>query len=328
MPDKSVLNLPNIAVSILGGVAAAVIFAVVSRGGGGALLMAHVAPLPIMIVALGFGLVHGATAAILPTIILSVWPHPVIGMLFSMMVALPAFVACYAISGAPRGRRDILSGNLPAWGALAPAVVLTLAVSIWLIVQTVIHGSLNEALSEIQGRLFLLIEEVAKRQEATDKVDAKELSGVIARAAPAFVASYSLLIHVANLWIAGRLAEGSKLLTRPWPDIAMEFRLPRLVGAFFATGLVLGLFSGPSPAIGMVLTATMGLLLAFQGLAVTHIYLRGSKSSALVLSIIYFMLGLLGWPLAMFTVLGLSDLVFDFRSRFAASSARTEQKTD
>lgn len=328
MPDKSVFNFPNVAISILGGLAAAVIFAVVARGGGGALLMAHVAPLPIMIVALGFGILHGATAAILPTIILSIWPHPVIGMLFSMMVALPAFLACYAVSGAPRGRRDILTANLPAWGALGPGVALTLAVVIWIIVQTVAHGSLDEGLSEIRGRLFLLIEELAKRQEVTDKVDAKELSGIMARAAPAFVASYCLLIHVANLWIAGRIAEGSKLLTRPWPDIAMGFRLPRAVGAVFAAGLALGLFPGSIAAIGMVLATTMGLLLAFQGLAVTHVYLRGSKSSALILSVLYFTLGLLGWPLALFTVGGLADLIFDFRSRFAAPSAETAQKTD
>ena len=38
VPDKNVLSWPNFAVSILGGVAAAVIFAVVARGGLGGLL--------------------------------------------------------------------------------------------------------------------------------------------------------------------------------------------------------------------------------------------------------------------------------------------------
>jgi hypothetical protein len=39
------------------------IFTVVARGGG-RLLLAHLAPLPIMIIAFAFGLIHGATSAI------------------------------------------------------------------------------------------------------------------------------------------------------------------------------------------------------------------------------------------------------------------------
>jgi hypothetical protein len=116
LPDKSVLSWPNFAVSILGGVAAAVIFAVVVRGGIGGILLAHVAPLPIMIVAFAFGLIHGATAAILAAIILSFWPHPVVGMGYALLIAAPAWSAVYAALGAPRGGRDRLTSHLPGGG--------------------------------------------------------------------------------------------------------------------------------------------------------------------------------------------------------------------
>ena len=124
MADKNALSWPNFAVSILGGVAAAVIFAVVARGGFGGLLLAHLAPLPIMIVAFAFGLIHGATAAILASIILIFWPHPVIGMGYALLIAAPAWSAVYAALGAPRGGRDRLTRNLPGWAALAPATFL------------------------------------------------------------------------------------------------------------------------------------------------------------------------------------------------------------
>ena len=105
MPDKSEFTAENIVISVLGGIAAALIFAVVTRGGAGGLMLAHLAPLPIMIIALGYGVRHGASAALLATAILSVYPHPVVGMVYAVMVAGPAWLACYAASGAPRGRQ-------------------------------------------------------------------------------------------------------------------------------------------------------------------------------------------------------------------------------
>ncbi|MGD9544779.1 MAG: DUF2232 domain-containing protein [Methylocystis sp.] len=328
MPEKSVLSWPNVAVSVLGGVAAAVIFAVVARGGVGGLLLAHLAPLPIMIVAFAFGLIHGGTAAILATVILSFWPHPVIGMAYGLLIAAPAWSAVYAALGAPRGGRDRLTRNLPGWAALAPAIFLAAAIILWLIVATIVFGSLDDALNPIRARAFILLDMMVRERDLGDKIDPTTLSGSVARAVPAFVAAYGLLIHVVNLWLAARIAEASKLLGRPWPDIAREFRLPRPIGGLFLSGVVLTFFEGLAGAIGLVLATTLGLLLAFQGLAVAHIFLRGSRSSALVLAIIYFTLGLLGWPILFFAALGVADLIFNYRDRKTDPGPTAMQKPD
>ncbi len=328
MSDKNALSWPNFAVSILGGVAAAVIFAVVARGGFGGLLLAHLAPLPIMIVAFSFGLIHGATSAILASIILSFWPHPVIGMGYALLVAAPAWSAVYAALGAPRGGRERLTRNLPGWATLAPATFLATAIILWLIVSTVAFGSLDEALNPIRARAFILLDIMVKERDLGDKIDPTTLSGSVARAVPAFLAAYGLLIHVVNLWLAARIAQASKLLGRPWPDIASEFRLPKPVGGLFLSGIALAFFQGLAGAIGLVLATTMGLLLAFQGLAVAHIYLRGSRSSALVLAIIYFTLGFLGWPLLFFAALGVADLIFNYRVRKTDAGPTAMQKPD
>jgi uncharacterized protein YybS (DUF2232 family) len=328
LADKNALSWPNFAVSILGGVAAAVIFAVVARGGFGGLLLAHLAPLPIMIVAFAFGLIHGATAAILASIILIFWPHPVIGMGYALLIAAPAWSAVYAALGAPRGGRDRLTRNLPGWAALAPATFLTSAIILWLIVATLAFGSLDEALNPIRARAFILLDIMVKERDLGDKIDPTTLSGSVARAVPAFLAGYGLLIHVINLWLAARIAQASKLLSRPWPDIASEFRLPKPVGGLFLSGIALVFFQGLAGAIGLVLATTMGLLLAFQGLAVAHIYLRGSRSSALVLAVIYFTLGFLGWPLLFFAALGVADLIFNYRVRKTDAGPTAMQKPD
>lgn len=316
MPDKSVFTAENIAISVLGGLAAAVIFAVVARGGGGGLALAHLAPLPIMIISLGYGVRHGASAALLATAILSVYPHPVVGMAYSLMVAGPAWLACYAASGAPRGKRDLITADLPGWSALAPAAIIAMAVSLWLIVASLSFGSLDEALNPIRARAYLIIDEMIKKNNSLEgKFDPVALSGSVAMAIPAFVACYAITIHIVNLWIAGRLSLASGLLSRPWPDIPEGFRLPKAVGGVFLSGLALSLFSGPSAAIGYVLASTMGLVLSFQGLAVAHARLRARPHGMIMLAFMYFLVGLLGWPLVLFIFIGLADLIFDYRPR-------------
>lgn len=316
MPDKSEFTAENIVISVLGGIAAALIFAVVTRGGAGGLMLAHLAPLPIMIIALGYGVRHGASAALLATAILSVYPHPVVGMVYAVMVAGPAWLACYAASGAPRGRRDFITSNFPGWAALAPAVVIALTVSLWLIVATLSFGSLDDALNPIRARAFIVLDEMIKENKSLEgKLDPVALSGSVAMAVPAFIASYTVMLHIVNLWIAGRLTLASGLLTRPWPDIAEGFRLPKFVGAVFLSGLALSLFNGPSAAVGYVLVASMGLIISFQGLAVAHARLRDRRNGMIMLAIMYFVVGLLGWPLVLFVLIGLTDLIVDFRSR-------------
>jgi hypothetical protein len=327
VPEKSVFTPQNIAVSVLGGVTAAVIGAVVIKGGLGGILFAHLAPLPLVIVSLGFGVVHGATAAILATVILSLFPHPVIGMGYALIVALPAWLASYAASGAPRSGRDVLKSHLSSWASLSAGAVLATVVILWLIVATLSFGSLDEALNPIRARAFLLLDAMLREKELPENANPTELSGLIARALPAFLAGYGVLIHVANLWLGGSIARASGLLSRPWPDIARDYSLPRAVAGLLGSGLVLSLFPGPSGAIGLVLLTTMGMLLMLQGLAVVHVYLRGSKSSALVLSILYFMLGFFGWPIAPLAVLGAADTFFNFRDRKSAAAPAQPQNS-
>lgn len=326
MPEKSVFSVQNIGVSILAGFAAAAIALVVARGGMGGVLFAHLAPLPILIVAFGFGVVHAASSAIVATLILTVYPHPVIGMGYALLVAGPAWLGAWAAAGAPRGGRDLIRANYPGWACLAAAGAIAFAVILWLIVASISEGSLDEALNPIRARAFLLLDSMRREKELPESMDPIVLSGQVARAVPAFLASYALFIHVANLWLGASIARASGLLSNPWPDIAMSFRIPRAIGGLALSGLVLAFFSGPSGAVGMVLATTMGVLLMLQGLAVVHVYVRGSKSSAVILSVLYFMLGFLGWPIVPLAVLGGADTIFNYRDRKTAAAPSQPQK--
>lgn len=321
MPDRSVYSWSNIGVSLAGGLAAAAVFAVLTKGTPGGLLLAHFAPLPIMIVALGFGVRHGATSALVATAALSIWPNPMLGLAYGLLVAFPAWLAAFAASGAPWGRRgDLLKRHLPAWATLAAAVVLASVVSFWLVAAATVHGGLDEALNPIRARAFIVLDDMIKARELGDKLNATELSGVVARTIPAFGAAYFLLLHTLNLWGAARLARLSGPTPGQWPDIVTEFVLPRAVAALFAAGVGLSVVGGVAGPIGLVIALNFGLVLAFQGLAVAHGLLRGSRSSWFVLSILYFLVGLLGWPIILLTALGFAEAIFNHRSRGKAGA--------
>jgi uncharacterized protein YybS (DUF2232 family) len=237
-----------------------------------------------------------------------------------MLIAAPAWLGAYAGLGAPRGGRDAIRGNLSSAACLAAGGALAFAVILWLVSASVSLGSLDEALNPIRARAFLLLDQMRRDGQLPEPLNPTELSGQVAMAVPAFLTAYGVFIHIGNLWLGATIARASGLLARPWPDIAMDFRLPRAVTGLFASGLALSLFSGASGAIGLVLSSTLGMLLMLQGLAVVHVLLRGSKSSTLVLSILYFMLGLLGWPIVPLTVLGGADTFFNYRDRKTAAA--------
>jgi hypothetical protein len=315
VPDKSVFSPANIGGSIVGGLAAAAVFAVLSKGGLAALLLAHFAPLPIMIIALGLGIVHGATAALVAAIAVTLGLHPVFGMAHGLFVALPAWLACYAVVGAPRKGRDLLPSRGPAFAVLALAVSIASAVILFLAINRFSQGKIDEPLGFLQGILYQSLKELHNQKKLGEEVSEAEITYFVGVLFPATLATYWVLIHALNLWAAGRLTKLSGMLTLAWPDIAKDFELPRATGVVFAVSAGLAGFSGFTGAAAMTLAATLGLTLAFQGLAVTHYWLRGSKSSAFVLSVLYFILGFLGAPIVLFTVLGMIDLLARFRER-------------
>jgi uncharacterized protein YybS (DUF2232 family) len=318
--DKSVYSLQNIGVAVAGGLAAAAVFAVLTKGTGSGLLLAHLAPLPLMIVALGFGIGHGATAALIATLALTIWPHYSFGLFYALAVALPAFLASYAVSGAPWGRRDLIGARRPSFAVGAAAVALALGAVAILGFFTYQLGGVEEALNPVRAKAFLLLDQALRAKELPDNVNPAELSGVVARAMPAVFAAYLLLLHTLNLWGAAQLAKVSGLLPQTqWPDTAMEFQLPRaFAGVFVTAALLAALAPGFSGIAGLIVAFVFGMALAFQGLAVIHCLLRGSKSSVLVLSVLYFVIGVLGSPLVLLAALGVADAIFDFRRRRAA----------
>jgi hypothetical protein len=324
VPDKSVYTGSNIALSIGAGLASAVIFVVLTRFTTPAILLAHLAPLPIMVVALGLGVRHGATAAIVGAVGLSIWPAPLFGLIFGIYIALPAFVASYALSGAPWNRHDLVRTNSPGWATLAAAIALIAVTVVGLGVMVARAGSLAEAVNPFQAILFDTLEKMAtmEREAGGAAPDSKQLQIAVAHSMqliPGSLPSHLLIVHMLNLWLAARLCKTSGMLTLPWPDIATQLVLPRwaavVLGLSLAGTLMLPGYPG---AVAFIVFMTLGVAFAMQGLAVLQTLLRGHITSGPILTLIYFVLGVLGWPIV---ILGVVEAVFLLRARKAATAA-------
>jgi hypothetical protein len=143
------------------------------------------------------------------------------------------------------------------------------------------------------------------------------LAHLFARLLPAVAASSWLAVIALNFYLAARILRGSGRLARPWPDLAAS-TLPKTAPLLLAASGLATMIPGlPGILAGSLLSA---LLTAFMlvGLAVLHYITRGSAYRPFILAATYIgMIATLpkGGALAM-ALVGLADVLFDFRSRF------------
>jgi len=313
--DRSVFSPVNFALAIGGGLSAATVFAVLVKGTSAGFLLSHFAPLPIMIVALALGVSNGATAGLAGTIALSIWPHPLFGMAFGLLVALPAWLSCWVCAGAPFRGQDRLERNLPGWAVTAQTLAIVAAILLFLGLAALFSGSLAEPLAHLQEQINAAIEAMKSEGVLGDKVDPEDLKRVLRIALPAMIAGHMLLVQALNLWLAGRIVQFSGMLKFSWPDIAATLALPRWLAVLLLIGVGLSVVDGVFGAAGLAIATPTALAFGIQGLAVTHFWLRGSPASLIVLTLIYFSIGVFGAPMVLFSILGLADVVLHFRQR-------------
>jgi hypothetical protein len=105
-------------------------------------------------------------------------------------------------------------------------------------------------------------------------------------------------------------------LKRPWPDLA-ALSLPPLAAALFivaAAGMFMPDLIG---LLASLFAATLTLAFAIVGFAVMHAATRSMRGRAVVLSGAYAIVGLLGWPVLIMSLLGLAETLLGLRARAA-----------
>lgn len=311
-------SLRTLAIAAGAGLASALLFAAFAKGGALAVLAMVAAPLPVMIAALGFTQSSGLIAAAIASCVAAVLLGPITGVLFGLLIAFPAWWLAYLL---------LLARPAPAAPAAAPVLVwyplgrvvtlgalLMAAVVLAFGAATVLrYGGYDATVAALTAHIKAELATVEAQGALADQ--ASLAAGVM----PSILAGMTFFVLMLDLWLAARVVQGSGLLTRPWPALPENLRLPRgaavaLIGALLAilVGGLVGVASG-------VVAAPLGVAFMLQGLAAAHALTRGLAARRLILCVVYFVvLSLVPSALAL-TVLGLVDCLLPLRRREAAT---------
>lgn len=297
---------------LLAGIASAILLAAGAQGGAFALVPALSAPLPIIIVSIGWSAASGGLAALIAAVTFGFYFSDLGSFLPLFLSALilyfgPAAWFGYQILLAreddegniewyPIGRLLFWMSLLAAVAGLAPLVPYGLNYEAF---QTDFSSQLEEAFSTDFPEL------------APSPEEATATAGFVARMAPAFLSIYWMIIMLVNLYLAGFVVRVSGRLKRPWPDFS-EIRMPVWSAYAFAAGLIASFFSGLPGLVGLVLTVAISVALTLQGLILFHIITRGNPMRIPLLIMVYLSLFMFSF---FHVIAGLFDVCTNIRER-------------
>jgi predicted membrane protein DUF2232 len=285
-------------------------------------LLVSLAPLPVLIAALGWthwtGLASALIAAV--TVGAALGPGSVPGYL--MATGLPAWWLGYLTMLARPASSGELEwypvGRILVWAALlATAIIAAGCISAFGPDQESIQAGLRRWLERLVR---------AQSQGATDPLLAPEskpildyLVGTLPLTAVAFVTT----MNAFTLWLAGRTVATSGRLKRPWPDVP-GVTLPPLTIAALAAAVVGSLLPDLAGFICSLLAASLFTIYAMLGFAVLHTVTRGLAGRRLMLFTAYVVVVVFSaskWALLAMSMVGLADTAFGMRARFVSRHA-------
>jgi hypothetical protein len=314
--------LHRFVVAIGAGCAAALLFAVSAQSSLLAMTLAYLAPLPIMIATLGWGLDGGAIAAAIAIAVLAVVAEPVSALVFAGSVAVPAWVlAAFSVSPLARYLKRLkpdAAVHAPLGAIVSLAALLGMLSSLAVLTTVIaIYGGYHEAARHVADTITALAGDTF--ESAPGNLTAREFADALVRYGPPAIAASTLMMLCVNLYAAARSTQLSRNLPRPWPDIPSLLTLPWPVGVAFLA-CAAGAYALPPPtaqyfSIG---AGGLGAALALQGLAVAHALSRGLKMRPLMLIALYACCVLRAkYTLPVLAGLGIIDGFLKLRSRAA-----------
>ena len=290
-----------ILVGLGAGAAAALLFASVVSGSIAAIFLFYLAPLPILIAALGWSHVAGLIAAASATVAVVA-----LSGIFFIAVPVIAFGAWWLgylallARPAPNGGGGALewypAGRLVLWAAVIGTLIVAAAVPNFGTDQQSLQAALRKTYERILGD--------------------QSLVDVLVVAVPPAAAVFSTITNVFNLWLAARVVKISGRLKRPWPDLA-ALTLPASTSGFLAAALAGSFLPDLLGILAGAFAASLLMVFAMLGFAVLHAITRGISSRWLVLAAVYAAAVVLGWPVLAMSILGLAETAFNIRGRVA-----------
>ena len=310
-----------ILIGICAGAAAALLFASLASGSAPAILLAQLAPLPILIAGLGWSHWAALIAAVVAALGLAAYFSGFFFFIFLLSIGLPAWWLSYltllarpsdngsgAVEWYPPGR-------LALWATVLGAAVTVIGV--------IKLGSADvgfEAMLKAGFERFLRLQTGARGGEPLKLPGISDPDGflrLLVLVIPPAAAATASITNVINLWLAGRVAGMSGRLPRPWPDLG-DLRCPAWIAAVFVAALAGSFLTDLPGAVCRILAASLLVAYVLVGFSVLHALTRHLHSRVIVLASAYAAVLVFQWPTLLVVLLGLTDPMFDLRARAAA----------
>jgi hypothetical protein len=313
--DSSMVQL--FLIGLGAGTATALLFASVASGSPLSVLLFYLAPLPILIAALGWSHWAALVAAVAASAGLAAVFGGFFFLTFLLGVGLPAWWLGYlallarpTAAGAPGTLEWYPVGHIVFWAAIIAASIVIAAMLHFETSGDGFHASLRKGLERA-----LRVEQEATTPAPAGR-DMSRLIDFLLAALPPAAAVLTTITSVVNLWLAERIARISGRLRRPSPEFS-AMRLPGFAGALAAAALAASFLPGMSGIFAGVLGAALLMAYAIVGFAVLHAITRGMSGRPFALAGLYAAVAMFGWPVLAMSLLGVADAAFDFRARLA-----------
>ncbi len=314
--------MTNILIGLAAGVASAAMFSSIVSGAIASLLLFYLAPLPLMVAALGWGSTAALVGGLFATAGLAALFSFTYMAAFAVTIALPAFwLGHLALLARPVSNDPQLAnlasttmspaldwypvGRILLW-TVAFACITTLCALLTLGTDAAsIYAGLRRGLSVVMG---------ARSSDARPD-DSERVIDILLSIAPGAASMIAMMTLTFNLWLAGKIATTSGRLRRPWPDLRTT-TLPKTALAALGAAGALCFAGGLISIIAQVVSSALMMAYAMTGFAVLHTLTQSFSGRAFVLGAAYAATIFIGWPLIGMMSLGLADAVFGIRQTY------------
>ncbi|CAN5187576.1 DUF2232 domain-containing protein [soil metagenome] len=305
----------SILIALAAGLASATMFASIISGAMISLVLFYLAPLPLMVAALGWG----STTALIGGVIAALGLGFIFGLpymaAFALTVALPAWwlghltLLARPVSNDPQlaNIAPVLdwypTGRILAWIAVFASITTISA----LLTLGTDADAINAAL-----RSFL-IRVLGNRSGTTPETD--RVVDALVVVGPSIATIIAMVLLTLNLWLSAKITTTSGRMKRPWPDLRIT-TLPRPILAALLIAVALCFVGGLLALVAQIVSSALLMAYAVTGFAVLHTVTQAFSGRAFVLGAAYAATLFIGWPLLGMISLGLADAVFGIRQAY------------
>jgi hypothetical protein len=307
-------------IAIAAGCASALMFASIVSGALISLLLFYLAPLPLMVAAMGWGPLAATIGGISAAIGLGAIFGLPYCIAFVVMVALPAWwLGHLALLGRPVAHPGTAgNGATPAAPDLEwfPVGRILLWISGFAVLTTTTALlTLGTDAATITGTLRHGLLRILGPQDAASTGEIEQWIDALVKIAPAAATVVAMMTLTLNLWLAAKITATSGRLHRPWPDLKSA-ALPPMTPAALFVALALCFTGGVLAILAQIVAAALMMAYALTGFAVLHTVTLSLKSRAIWLGCTYAIVVVFSWPVLAMAALGLADALFGIRQRY------------